>query len=97
MAWLTDAPPGAKLAPVVYLTLQEEAVDWSAKKGWKLLPLQTIGDWINAALNQRLNTMDDKMRMILGDLIIWCHRAVKPATATSSDNSTLMTLTSQKH
>lgn len=72
---VTDAPLGKRLASIVYRTLQEEATDWTSTRGWKLLPLQTIGCWVKTSLDERHETVDDKMKLILGDFTTWCNRS----------------------
>jgi hypothetical protein len=69
---ITDAPLGGRLASVVYQVLQEEANDWTSKKGWKLLPLQTIGAWVKKGIDQSHVAPNDKMKLVLEDFAEWC-------------------------
>lgn len=69
---VTDAPAGTKLKDVVYSTLGEEAAEFVSKRGWKLLPLQTIGQWVQSPLHLKANQLSDKMQMILADFVEWC-------------------------
>src|ERR1039457_3437780 len=43
---VTNPPIGTKLKSVVYATLGDEASEFVAPKGYKILPLQTIGAWV---------------------------------------------------
>jgi hypothetical protein len=69
---VSDAPTGTKLAAAVYKTLGEEAAEFIAVTGWKLLPLQTIGAWIQDAIDGRRESLSDKMTFVLEDLVEWC-------------------------
>lgn len=61
-----------KLPAVVYKTLDTEAADFIVATGWKLLPLQTIGAWIQIALDAHSDNLTNKMRFVLEDLVEWC-------------------------
>lgn len=69
---VSNAPVGRKLAPAVYKTLGEEAAEFIAVTGWKLLPLQTIGTWIHEAMDARRENLSAKMKFVLEDLVEWC-------------------------
>jgi hypothetical protein len=69
---VSDKPVGQKLPAVVYETLKTEAADFVAATGWKLLPLQTIGTWIQVALDARRENLTDRMKFVLEDLVEWC-------------------------
>ncbi|HEY3989305.1 MAG TPA: hypothetical protein VGM02_08410 [Acidobacteriaceae bacterium] len=70
---VTDAPIGQKLKTVVYQTLGQETAQFDSQVGWKLLPLQTIGSWIQCIVGSENGELSDKMKMILGDLTEWCN------------------------
>jgi uncharacterized iron-regulated membrane protein len=69
---VSDAPAGTKLAAAVYKTLGGEAAEFIAVTGWKLLPLQTIGTWVQDAMNIHRECLSDKMKFVLEDLVEWC-------------------------
>jgi hypothetical protein len=69
---VSDAPVGKMLAQAVYDTLGKEAAEFVAVTGWKLLPLQTIGTWIQVALDARHENLTDRMKFVLEDLVEWC-------------------------
>jgi hypothetical protein len=69
---VSDAPVGKMLAQAVYDTLGKEAAEFVAATGWKLLPLQTIGTWIQVALDARRENLTDRMKFVLEDLVEWC-------------------------
>jgi uncharacterized iron-regulated membrane protein len=69
---VSDAPAGTKLAAAVYKTLGGEAAEFVAVTGWKLLPLQTIGTWVQDAMNIHRECLSDKMKFVLEDLVEWC-------------------------
>jgi hypothetical protein len=69
---VSDAPAGTKLAAAVYKTLGEEAAEFIAVTGWKLLPLQTIGMWIQDVMDTHRESLSAKMKFVLEDLVEWC-------------------------
>lgn len=66
---ITDAPKGTSLAKIVANTLGEEAEDYSSARGWKLLRLSTIGDWVSEAMTER--RLNPKVRLYLEDFVHW--------------------------
>ncbi len=69
---VTNAPTGTKLASVVYASLGEEALEFAAVTGWKLLSLQTIGEWVKDSAICRRESLSIRTRYILEDFIDWC-------------------------
>jgi hypothetical protein len=69
---VSDKPVGHKLPTVVYETLKAEAADFVVTTGWKLLPLETIGTWIQVALDARHEKLTERMKFVLEDLLEWC-------------------------
>jgi hypothetical protein len=71
---VTDAKDGKELAAAVYTLLKDEAVDFVATDGWKLLPLQTIGAWIRDAMMQRQEHLSEKAKFGLQEIAEWCEQ-----------------------
>lgn len=69
---VTNAPAGRRLKPVVYDTLGDEVAEFISQRGWKLLPLQTVGQWVQTSLDLRCGALSEKMRGTLGDFVDWC-------------------------
>jgi hypothetical protein len=69
---VSDAPVGKMLAQAVYDTLGKEAAEFVAATGWRLLPLQTLGAWVQDAMNVREQHISDKMKYVLADFVEWC-------------------------
>lgn len=69
---VTNAPIGTKLKSVVYATLGDEASEFVAPKGYKILPLQTIGAWVGDAMNAHPEKISAKLSIVRGDLVEWC-------------------------
>jgi hypothetical protein len=63
---------GEQLAPVVYTALGEEAVDLAAAEGWKLLPLQTVREWMRDAMTQRQEPLSEQVKFGLEQILEWC-------------------------
>lgn len=66
---VTNAPAGTRLKSVVYEILGEEAAEYDSLRGWKLLPLETIGSWVQCVLEAEGTEVSDKMKVILRELV----------------------------
>ena len=69
---VSDIAADKKLAPAVYEVLGDEAVDFLKLGGWKLLPLHTVGGWVENAIKRHEDELTRKMSMILRDFVEWC-------------------------
>jgi hypothetical protein len=69
---VTNAPNGAKLASAVYKALGEEALEYAALTGWRLLSLHTIGSWVKESAINRQESLSIKTKYILEDFVEWC-------------------------
>jgi hypothetical protein len=69
---VTNAPAGKRLVSAVYAALGDEATEFAALTGWKLLPLQTIGTWVRDAMKQRQDHLPEKAKFILEEFAEWC-------------------------
>jgi hypothetical protein len=70
---ISDKRRDAILPKIVFEKLRPEATDFTSQHGWRLLPLHTLGEWIEHATNgKKLST---KMQLYLADLVEWCQRS----------------------
>ena len=68
---VTDARDRKELAATVYTLLKDEAVDFVAPDGWKLLPIQMLGTWIRTAMREQEH-LSEKLRFGLEEIAEWC-------------------------
>jgi hypothetical protein len=67
---LTNAYDGTSMSKM-YERLGSEASDFAVADGWKLLPLRTVGDWVETALASSRPLPPQKMELFLLDFIEW--------------------------
>jgi hypothetical protein len=69
---LTNAKDEQSIRPLYgENALRAEAVDFTSREGWRLLPLQTVGEWVSAALASQASPPPEKMKLFLLDLVEW--------------------------
>lgn len=72
MIAVSDAKDSKELALAVHVLLKEQAVDFTAADGWRLLSLQTMGAWIRDAMIQRQEHLSEKAKFGLEEILEWC-------------------------
>lgn len=71
---VSDAAVGEKLAQVVYDKLGEEAAEFAVATGWRLLPVETVGMWVQKAMADCSQSLSERMTFLLEDFVEWSHK-----------------------
>lgn len=69
---VSDALTVTDLAAVVQEVLGSEAAEYAAVRGWRLLPLQTIGQWVQTAIDSKGANVSDRAKANLEEFVEWC-------------------------